>query len=143
MRLCIFLISIFFGQIAYCCSCVPLGVIDEKQYTEYSLIAKGKISKVVEGRFSRTIYLKVDTYYRGDQKERTIKIESPSASSMCGIFPTIGESWLIFAYTFEKTFKTHLCTRTKNMNSKAWDYRGEELKEDLEFLETKRSSNIR
>lgn len=143
MKIFIFLICTLFGQIANCCSCSPLGTIDEKEYNQYNLIAKGKISKVVEGRFKRTIYLKVDTYYKGDKREKTITIESPSESGMCGIFPKVGESWLMFAHTSGKAFKTDLCTRTKNMNPKVWDYKKEELREDLAFLEAKKFTNRR
>lgn len=120
------------------CSCIPPGPIDDKQYNEYNLIIKGKVVNVSESQFERTIYLKVDTYFKGKQKDSAVIIKSPSESGMCGIFPEVGEIWLMYAYASEKTYRTNLCTRTKNMNPKAWNYRKDELKQDLEFLEIKK-----
>jgi hypothetical protein len=122
------------------CSCMPLGEMNDEQYKEYNLILKGKIVKVVE-REERTIYLKVVCYYKGKQQKDTIQIISARESGICGIFPSVGEYWLMFAYADGNKYRTSLCTRTKNMNSKAWDYQGEEIKEDLKFLENKRKIN--
>jgi len=83
------------------------------------------------------ILIKVDTYYKGSQNKDTIKIVSPREAGDCGIFPKVGEHWLMFAYSTGNSFRTNLCTRTKNMNPKAWDYRKNELKDDLDFLENK------
>jgi hypothetical protein len=53
---------------------------------------------------------------------------------MCGIFPEIGEQWLIFARKKGNVFYTSLCTRTKNLNPKAWDYNKVFIDDDLKFL---------
>ena len=134
--------SIFFFLISLVqkddfCSCIPLVPIDDKQYNEYNLIVKGKVVNISESQFERSIYIKVDTYFKGKQKDSTVVIKSPSQSGECGIFPEVGEIWLMYAYTSEKAYRTNLCTRTKNMNPKTWNYRKEELKQDLEFLEAK------
>ena len=125
------------SRVTYACSCLPLGKIDEKQYNEYDLIIKGKITKLVEKNFTRIIYIKVDKYFKGKLRVTTIKVESPSQSGMCGIFPKIGEEWLVFASKKDNSFNTSLCTRTKSLNPKAWDYRKEEIDNDLKFLEDK------
>src|SRR5215203_1038523 len=121
------------------CSCTPLGPIDDKQYNEYGLIIKGKVVKVTEEKFERAIYLSIDACYKGTKTKPLVKVISPSESGMCGIFPKKDENWLMFAYTDGKSYHTNLGTRTKNMNSKAWDYNKEELIADLKFLEAKKS----
>jgi len=118
------------------CSCIPLGPINDKQYEEYDLIAKGKIVKVSVKAWTRTIYLNVKTYYKG-KKQSQIKIITPSTEGMCGIGPHVGEDWLIFAYNENKSYRTELCTRTKNLNPKAWDYNKDEIDNDIKFLEEK------
>jgi len=125
------------SSVTYSCSCIPLGKIDEKQYSEYDLIIKGKIIRLVEKYFARIIYIKVDTYFKGRQNTTIIKIESPSQSGMCGIFPKIGEQWLLFAYKKGKSYNTSLCTRTRNLNPKAWNFKKDEIDDDLKFLEGK------
>jgi len=123
--------------VTYSCSCILLGKIDEKQYNEYDLIIKGKIIRLEEKNFARIIYIKVDTYFKGGQNTTTIKVESPSQSGMCGIFPKIGEQWLVFAYKKGNSYNTSLCTRTKNLNPKAWDFKKDGIDDDLKFLEGK------
>ncbi len=134
----LFLFSfLLLSRVTYSCSCIPLGKIDEKQYSEYDLIIKGKIIRLVEKNFARIIYITVDTYFKGRQNTATIKVESPSQSGMCGIFPKIGEQWLVFAYKKGDSYNTSLCTRTKNLNPKAWDFKKDEIDDDLKFLEDK------
>jgi hypothetical protein len=119
------------------CSCTPLKPLDEKQYNEYSLITKGKVVNVSVTNFERTIYLEVQAYYKGGGNQRILKILTPIQDGTCGIVPTVGEQWMIYAYTEGKVFRTELCTRTKNMNPKAWDYNKDEIADDIKFLETK------
>jgi hypothetical protein len=141
MRFLFFLtILLFNNQIANSCSCIYPGPIDDKQYNEYSLIAKGKIIKVIELKFTRIIHIRLTDIYKGNEKSQIIVIESPSQSGMCGIFPKVGENWLMFAYASGKAYETNLCTRSKNMNPNpnSQDYREEELKKDLIFLKAKR-----
>ena len=140
MNYLLLLFSLFSHNSNYC-SCIPLGPIDESQYNEYNLIVKGKVSKVVIQSFEKSIYLAVDVYYKGGDKQTTIKITTPSLEGMCGIVPKVGENWLIFAYADEKNYRTELCTRTKNMNPKAWNYNKDEIAKDIIFLETKIISN--
>ena len=125
------------------CSCVPLGPIDEKQYNEYNLIAKGKVAKVTVHDFERIIYLTVDTYYKGGGNQTKIKITTPKQEGECGIIPKVGESWLMFTYTNGSDYRKELFTRTKNMNPKAWDYNKSEIADDIKFLETKIKNNSR
>jgi hypothetical protein len=131
-----FLLSslLFLSQAAYSCTCLPLGTIDKVQYNSYNLIVKGKITNVVDKDFVRFIYIRVDTYFKGKRKARIIIIESPSQSGMCSIFPKIGEQWLIFARKKDNVFYTNLCTRTINLNPKAWNYNKEKIDADLSFL---------
>jgi hypothetical protein len=126
------------------CSCSPLGPIDDKQYNEYNLNVKGRVTKVLKSNFfEKTIYLKVETYYKGVDSLTTLKITTPSQEGMCGIVPKVGEEWVMFAYAEKKRFSTQLCTRTKNMNPKAWDYNKDEIANDIKFLEEKLSTNSR
>lgn len=119
------------------CSCIPLGQINDKQYEEYDLIAKGKIVKVWVKDWTRTIYLNVIIYYKGGNKQSQIKIITSSTDGMYGIGSHVGEDWLIFAYTENKSYRTDICTRTKNLNPKAWDYNKDEIDNDIKFLEEK------
>lgn len=119
------------------CSCIPLPPIDDKQYNDYNLIAKGKVVKITMNNMEENIYFAIDTCYKGDEREKTLKITSPGSEGMCGIFPKVGEDWLMFVHRDGKNYKTHLCTRTKIMNPKAWNYNEEELTSDLTFLRAK------
>ena len=119
------------------CSCIPLPQIDDKQYEEYDLIVKGKVIKVLNGKWTKSIYLNVKTYYKGGNKQSQIKIIMSSTEGMCGISSQVGEDWLIFAYTENKSYRTNICTRTKNLNPKAWDYNKDEIDNDIKFLEEK------
>lgn len=131
-----FIFSLLVPKANYC-SCVPLGPLDEKQYKEYDLIVKAKVIKTTVHNFEKTIYLSVDTYYKGGYEQKTLEISTPDRESICGITPTVNEVWLIFAYLLENNYETSLCTRTKNMNSKAWNYNKNEIVSDLKFLEAK------
>lgn len=122
------------------CSCIPLPPMDDKQYNEYNLIVKGNVVKIEINDLDEKIYLKIDTCYKGENIPKTVTIISPNSAGMCGIFPKVSEQWLIFAYTDGKNFTTNLCTRTKTLNSKAWDYRKNELNDDLNFLRIKLSN---
>ena len=119
------------------CSCIPLDPIDDKQYDEYNLIAKGKVLKVSTGKFERTIVFAVETYYKGGEGQTNIKIITPTQEGECGIVVKEGENWLVFVYATGKDYRTELCTRTKTMNPKAWDYRRDEITSDIKFLEAK------
>jgi len=136
----IFIFTCFYN-LSYSCSCLPPGKIDEKQYNKYGLILKGKIKKVIQHEYETHIVIRVTTYYKGIQKKKTITIISPRGDGICGISPKPGEEWLMFARIDNKIFRTSLCTRTKNMNPKAWNYRKAEISEDIEFLESKHRIN--
>lgn len=134
----IFLVSLLhLSSLTYSCSCIHLGKIDEKQYKEYDLIIKGKIIKLVENNSTRIIYIKVDTHYKGTQTSKIIQVKSPSQSGVCGIFPEIGEQWLVYAFKNRNGYNTNLCTRTKNLNPKAWNFNKYDINNDLKFLEGK------
>lgn len=119
------------------CSCLSSGKINEEQYNSYNLIITGKVVKLVEKEFNRIIYIKVVKYFKGNKKTTIVKIETPVWQSACGITPKIGENWLLFAYKQGKIYTTNLCTRTKSMNDKAWNYNKSEIDDDLKFLESK------
>jgi hypothetical protein len=125
------------------CSCIPLPPIDEQQYKEYDLILKGKVAEISLSNFERTISVTVEAYYKGEQNNTKIKITTPRQEGMCGIVPKVGEEWLMFAYADKNGFRTGLCTRTKNMNPKAWDDNKDEIADDIKFLEAKRTTNSR
>ena len=125
------------------CTCVRLGPIDNKQYNSYNLIAKGKVTKMIEKDFERTIYFTVENYYKGGTNLAEIKITTPKEEGECGIITKKGESWLMFTYANGPDYRTTLCTRTKNMNPQAWDYQKSELLDDIKYLESKLSSNSR
>lgn len=136
MYIFLFLVSLLVQKPNYC-SCVPLGSINDMQYNEYSLIAKGKVAKVIVQDFERTIYLAVDTYYKGVDYKAELKVTTPKQEGSCGIMPDVGETWLMFVYTNGTDYRTSLCTRTKNMNPKAWNYNKNEIAEDIKFLLSK------
>lgn len=122
------------------CSCTPPGPIDDRQYNSYQLIAKGKIESVTVNGFERTILFKADTCYKGGENQSRIKIITPKQEGACGLFPKTGEAWLIFAYADGPDFRTHLCTRTKNLDPKSWNYNQAEIENDTRFLEQKKKN---
>lgn len=126
---------LFLSQITYCCNCNPLGAIDDEQFNSYNIILKGKVTRIAATDFTKTIYVKVESYFKGRLKSTTIKIETPAQSGACGIYPIVGERWLMFASKKGKNYFTSLCTRTKRLN--ASDYT-DAVKKELEFLERKK-----
>jgi hypothetical protein len=121
----------------FSCSCASLGKINEEQFKSYDLIVKGQIEKVEKGEWIRTIYVRIEQQYKGVIKSELVIIYTPSESGMCGIFPKVGETWLIFAQKDENSYSTILCTRTKNMNPEAWNYDKDEIDSDIKYLENK------
>ncbi|MBL4593004.1 MAG: hypothetical protein JKX68_04215 [Flavobacteriales bacterium] len=113
------------------------GKINDEQYNSYDLIVKGKIEKIENGEWTRTIYVRIEKKYKGDLDSKLVEISSSSESGMCGIFPETGETWLIYANKSENTYSTNMCTRTKTLNKEAWNYNQEEIKKDLAYLENK------
>jgi len=101
-------------------------------------LIRGSQVQVLKGEL---IYLTFETYYKGNETQNKIKIITPAQQGLCGIVPKVGERWLIFAYEEEQGFHTELCTRTKNLNPKAWDYRKDEIDDDIKFLEAKLLAN--
>jgi hypothetical protein len=130
------------SSVTYSCSCIPLGKMDEKQYNRYDLIIKGKIIQLEEKGFTRIIYIKVDTYFKGKLDTTTIQVASPNQSGMCGIFPKIGEEWLVFGYKEGNGFTTSLCTRSKSLNPDKWNFKKNEIEDDLKFLEGKLETTV-
>jgi hypothetical protein len=139
----LWLVLSFAAHQPFFCSCAPPGPIDDKQYNEYNLIVQGTVTSAREDKSGRVIVLSVSNYFKGGEEGKTVTIISPIQSGLCGIFPVKGEKWLVFAYANGKSYSTHLCTRTKNMNSKAWDYRKEEIVDDIRFLKAKLEQNGR
>ena len=85
----------------------------------------------------KEITFEIQIRFKGIQKSSKIKITTSDQESTCGISPKLGEEWLIFANREKEGFQTNLCTRTKSMNKKAWDYNKEELQQDIEYLNQK------
>lgn len=129
----IFLTFISFKGLS--CSCLPPGQIDEHKVQKYDLILKGTITKTIHGEWTDTIFINPQRIYKGNLKEETVVITTPSQSSHCGLSLQIDETWLIFATRRGKTLFTNLCTRTKRMRSQAGNYDQINIKNDLMFLE--------
>lgn len=111
--------------------------MDDKQYNEYDLIIRGKVTGIIKKEFSKYISVKIFKYYKGKLKSKRITIETPANDGICGIAVTTGEEWLIFTYKRGDSYVTNLCTRTKTLSPKAWNYRKEEIEDDLIYLEEK------
>jgi hypothetical protein len=120
-------------NIGFSCTCENLGKIDKEQFNQYDLIAIGKILSVDFGEFTQKIEVGIHRVFKGKIKKMTIILSTSSQSGMCGIFPKVGEKWLIYANGNNNEFSTDLCTRTQNMtkvNQKEKDV----IKDDLTFL---------
>jgi hypothetical protein len=141
MRLFLFFSSFLISFFAQCCDCIPSGKIDSSQYNEYAIIFTGKVIKIVNNKDGKFIEMRVGTYFKGNLKSNVVRINTPTTESLCGITPRAGERWLIFSYSYKNYFKTDLCTRTKTMQQKKWDYRKEELLNDLDYLKNRRKNN--
>ena len=120
-----------------CCSCIYQGEINDEQFNFYDLIIHGEIEKVEEYEWTRTIYVRIKVQYKGMVKTELVLISSPSQSGTCGVFPKVGENWLIFANKSDGLYSKSLCTRTKNMNPESWHYNKDEIELDLKYLESK------
>lgn len=137
MRIFLILFILFFSNAAYCCSCEPPGKIDDQQYNKYYAIFTGKIISIQKKQWAKEITFEIRIQFKGILKLSKITITTSAHESTCGISPKVGEEWLIFAYREKEGFQTNLCTRTKSMNKKAWDYNKEELQQDIEYLKQK------
>ncbi len=124
----------------YACTCINLGKIDQKQFNEYDLIATGEILAVDFGEHTQKIEVGIHEVFKGKISKMTIVLSSSSQSGMCGIFPKVGEKWLIYAYGANAEFSTSLCTRTQNMtNANHWNRKI--IEEDLIFLKKNTTRN--
>lgn len=137
MRIFLILFILFFSKAAYCCSCEPLGKIDDQQYNKYDAIFTGKVISIQKKQWMKEITVEIQIRFKGTLKFSKITITTSAQEGTCGISPKMGEEWLIFAYREREGFQTNLCTRTKNMNKKAWNYNKEELQQDIEYLNQK------
>jgi len=126
----IFLLTFNMG---FSCTCESLGKIDKEQFNQYDLIASGKILSVDFGEFTQKIEVGINSVFKGRIKKMTIVLSTSSQSGMCGIFPKVGEKWLIYANGNGYEFSTDLCTRTKNM-TRANKREKDIIKDDLTFL---------
>jgi hypothetical protein len=138
----LFITTLIISIVGNWCDCEPYGKINNEQYNSYDVIFKGRVIGIKEGRFEKTINLKVETFYKGKQNSNTIKIVTPVSQGECGIFPKPKENWLVFACFSGTKVETTLCTRTKTMNPSALDYDKDRLEDDLKFLEAKRDSSL-
>ena len=120
-------------NIGFSCTCESLGKIDKEQFNQYDLIATGKILSVDLGGFTQKIEVGIHKVFKGKIKKMTIVLSTSSQSGMCGIFPKVGEKWLIYANGNDSEFSTDLCTRTQNM-TRANQREKEIIKDDLTFL---------
>lgn len=133
MKLIWTLVFLLTCNIGLSCTCERLGKIDKEQFNQYDLIATGKILSVGFGEFTQKIEVGIHRVFKGKIKKMTIVLSTSSQSGMCGIFPKIGEKWLIYANGSGYEFSTDLCTRTQNM-TKANEREKEVIKDDLTFL---------
>ena len=120
-------------NIGFSCTCENLGKIDNEQFNQYDLIATGKILRVDFGEFTQKIEIGIHRVFKGKITNMTIILSTSSQSGMCGIFPKVGEKWLIYANGTNYEFSTDLCTRTQNM-TKANQREKEIIKNDLIYL---------
>ncbi len=124
----------------YACTCINLGKIDQEQFNEYDLIATGKILAVDFGEHTQKIEVGIHEVFKGKISKMTIVLSSSSQSGMCGIFPKVGEKWLLYANGSHAKFSTSLCTRTKNM-TRANSREKKIIREDLIFLKKNTTRN--
>ncbi len=127
-------------NIGFSCTCESLGKIDKEQFNQYDLIATGKILSVDFGEFTQKIEVGIHSVFKGRIKKMTIVLSTSSQSGMCGIFPKVGEKWLIYANGNGYEFSTDLCTRTQNM-TRANQREKEIIKDDLTFLKKNSTRN--
>ncbi|ELR68889.1 hypothetical protein C900_05669 [Fulvivirga imtechensis AK7] len=121
----------------FCCSCQRPEKISNKDFNSYDLIVKGRIDKIDKGDRVNVIYVRIERRYKGVITGEAVTVSTPSQSGMCGISPQVGDTWLIFANSYKDSYITDICTRTKSLNPQAWNYRKQEVKDDLRFLERK------
>lgn len=133
MKLIWTIILLFIFNVGFSCTCKSLGKIDKEQFNQYDLIATGKILSVDFGEFTQNIEVGIHRVFKGKIKKMTIVLSTSSQSGMCGIFPKVGEKWLIYANENGYEFSTDLCTRTQNM-TRANQREKEIIKDDLTFL---------
>ncbi len=120
-------------NIGFSCTCKSLGNIDKNQFNQYDLIATGKILSVDFEEFEQKIKVGIHRVFKGNINKMTIVLSTSRQSGMCGIFPKVGEKWLVYANGNGYKFSTNLCTRTQNMSSANQKDKGI-LKDDLRFL---------
>ena len=132
-----FLLTFYLG---YTCSCINLGKIDKEQFESYDLIITGKILNIDFGEFTQKIKIGIHKIYKGKVSNLTITLSSSSQSGMCGIFPKVGEKWLVYANGKKTKFSTSLCTRTQNL-TRISNREETTIKEDLIFLKKNTTRN--
>ena len=120
------------------CSCLPLGPIDDAQYNSYAFIAKGKVIKDTVSGYERIMTFSIEKSYKGKDKKGDVVITTGSNSAICGIAPTLGESWLIYAYSdSNNNYTTGLCTRSMSLNPRVVEVNSKVVDAEFRFLEKK------
>ncbi len=137
MKYIISLLLLFASFKSFACPCQPLGKINDEQYNKYDFIVKGKIAFTVTKGYIKYIVVNVSKSYKGKVKAQKITIITSAVDGLCGIDASEGEDWLFFGSKIEGSYSTDPCTRTKKVHQKAGDPAGEEIKDDLKYLEKK------
>ena len=132
------LVSILFVYYSgYSCSCIPHEQINDEQYNKYFFIFTGKVLSIKKTFGRKEVTFELQTLFKGTVKSKKMTIMTSAYESECDISPKIGEQWLVFAYNDSGEFTTNICTRTKSMNRKAWNYNKGEIQRDIEYLNQK------
>ncbi|MBR9859404.1 hypothetical protein GYB22_01365 [bacterium] len=110
------IISTFFIGIA--CTCDPLPPdMEEHELGRYNRINQVDIIAFDSVSFSENrITAVVTKAYKGAEKGDTLYSYSFRNSS-CGLWPKVGESWILCTYLEQNNFIAHLCSRSSKTNS--------------------------
>lgn len=94
------------------CSCMrppaPLTALEQA-----TAVFAGKVTSINQTEaYNLQITFQVSQTWKGEA-EKTLVVDTPLNSAMCGIYFEIGEKYLVYAYGDENQLSTNLCSRTK------------------------------
>ena len=127
-------LSLLIPVFGICCSCMPNGEIDAKQYHSYDLIIRGEIVKIDSQQYDNLVTVKIKKTFKGETAEKTVVIKTPSSSAACGIHFLEGEQYLIYATQRKEQYSSILCSRTTLYKRPESCKKTEKAKKDLTYL---------
>jgi hypothetical protein len=100
------------------CQCIAPGT-DEEETRRADVVFVGTVTSIAEpkvGQPNTFAQVAVETAIKGTQRNTTLTIETPAASTLCGFQFERGKRFKVFAYkNAAGVLGTHVCTASRRL----------------------------